>query len=65
MGLERDLSIVPIWIRFPSFDLKLWSENIISRMVSMVGTPLYMDRATATRKMIVSPEAFHLSFDDD
>jgi len=44
LGLDRDLiSPVPIWIRLSFLDLKLWSRGIISRIASMVGTPLYMD----------------------
>ena len=42
IGLERDLLSI----------LKLWSKNIISRIASLVGTPLYMDRATATGERI-------------
>jgi len=59
MGLERDLlSSVPIWVRFPSLDLKLWSKSIISRIASMVGIPLYMDRATATGERISYARVF-------
>ena len=59
MGLERDLlSTVPIWIRFPSLDLKLWSNSIIRRLVSLVGTPSYMSRAAATGERILHARVF-------
>lgn len=47
LELERDLlSSVPIWVRMPSLPLKLWSRDIISRIASLMGKPLFMDRAT-------------------
>ena len=46
MGLERDfLSTIPVWVHFPSLNLKLWSKSVIGRIANMVGKPLYMDRA--------------------
>ena len=41
--LERDLSVP---IRLPSLPLKLWSWEVISRIASLVGKPLFMDKAT-------------------
>ena len=59
MGLERDLlSTVPTWIRFPSLDLKLWSNSIIRKLVSLVGTPSYMSRAAATGERILYARVF-------
>lgn len=59
MGLERDLlSTVPTWIKFPSLDLKLQSKNIVGRLASMIGTPLYMDRSTMTEKRISYARVF-------
>jgi len=46
--VERDLlSSVSILVRFPTLHLKLWSRIIISRIASLVGTPIHMDKATA------------------
>ena len=48
VGLERDfLSSVPVWIRFPGLHLKLWSKEIISRIASLIRTPIHMDKATS------------------
>ena len=59
MGLDRDLlSTVPIWIRFPSLDFKLWSKSIIRRIANMMGTPLYKDKATATGERISYARVF-------
>jgi hypothetical protein len=59
IGLERDiLSTVPVWIRFPSLHLKLWSNTVISYMASLIGKPLYMDNATATGERLEFARCF-------
>ena len=46
--MERDLlSTATVWIRFPSLHLKFWSNTIISTLTSLIGTPMFMDKATA------------------
>ncbi|XP_020272316.1 uncharacterized protein LOC109847499 [Asparagus officinalis] len=58
-GLERELlSTVPVWIRFPSLHLKLWSNNIIGRIASLVGIPLYIDQATASGERLAYARCF-------
>ena len=53
IGLDRDLlSAVPVWVRFPSLHLKFWSNSIISKTASVIGTPLFMDKATANCERI-------------
>jgi len=59
LEFERDLlSFVPIWIWFPSLPLKLWSKNIISRSASLIGNPLFMDKATAAEVRIAYARCF-------
>lgn len=49
-GLERDLlSSIPMWVRFPALDLKFMSRAVISKVASLVGKPLFMDKATSWR----------------
>ena len=48
-SLDRDLlSSVPGWLRIPSLHMKFWSCSIISKLASVIGIPLYMDKATAS-----------------
>lgn len=59
IGLERDiLTTVPVWVRFPSLHLKLWSRTVISYMASIIGKPLYMDNATATGERLEFARCF-------
>ena len=49
IGLERELlSLVPVWVRFPSLHLKFLSKPIISKIASLIGVPLFMDKATTS-----------------
>ncbi|XP_020243286.1 uncharacterized protein LOC109821513 [Asparagus officinalis] len=59
IGLERELlNSVPVWIRLPSLHLKLWSNNIIGRIASLVGNPLYIDKATASSERLAYARCF-------
>ncbi|XP_020250145.1 uncharacterized protein LOC109827551 [Asparagus officinalis] len=59
IGLERDLlTTEPVWIRFPSLHLKLWSTNIIGRIASTVGIPIYIDQATASGERLAYARCF-------
>ncbi|XP_020251080.1 uncharacterized protein LOC109828511 [Asparagus officinalis] len=59
IDLERELlTSVPVWIRLPSLHLKLWSNNIIGRIASLVGNPLYIDQATATGERLAFARCF-------
>ncbi|KAK1326173.1 hypothetical protein QJS10_CPA01g02066 [Acorus calamus] len=46
MELER-LETIPIWIRFPQLPLHLWGKRMLSKLASIVGTPIYTDSSTA------------------
>lgn len=41
------LSTVPVWIRFPSLPVGYWSVEVLSKLASAVGKPLYTDKFTA------------------
>ncbi|GAA0161306.1 hypothetical protein LIER_17653 [Lithospermum erythrorhizon] len=45
---------VPIWIRVPHLSFQFWNEEMLSKIATYVGTPLYADDATS--------EMSHLSF---
>jgi len=59
IGLERDLlSVVPVWVRFPSLHPKFWSNNFISKIASLIGNPLFMDKATTSFERIAYARRF-------
>lgn len=58
-GLERDvLTSAPVWIRFPALHLKYWSQTILSKIASLVGVPLYMDKATTQFERLAYARSF-------
>ncbi|CAH9113829.1 unnamed protein product [Cuscuta europaea] len=40
---------VPIWVKFPNLHMKLWNEEAMSEVASMVGVPLSTDKVTQNR----------------
>lgn len=40
----------PIWIKFPNLKLHLWSVQVLSKIASVMGTPLFTDKITASRE---------------
>ncbi|XP_077232003.1 uncharacterized protein LOC143865668 [Tasmannia lanceolata] len=44
---QGKITRVPIWIKFPGLPLEFWNQNGISKIASLIGTPLYMDSLTA------------------
>ncbi|CAH9087677.1 unnamed protein product, partial [Cuscuta europaea] len=40
---------VPIWVKFPNLHMKLWNEEVMSEVASMVGVPLSTDKVTQNR----------------
>ena len=59
VGLERDLlSSVLVWVRFLALHLKLCSKAIISRIASVVGTPIHMDKVTAAGERLSNARCF-------
>jgi len=50
IDFDRDLlSSVPVWVRFLSFHLKFWSKSTLSKHVSVIGVPCYLDKAAVNR----------------
>lgn len=41
------LSTIPIWVRFPGLPLGYWSPEILSKLASTIGRPLFTDKVTA------------------
>ncbi|XVF79325.1 hypothetical protein PTKIN_Ptkin14bG0212400 [Pterospermum kingtungense] len=52
MPLELDLSSIPIWLNLRHVPLELFSLEGLSHIVSVIGTPLYMDRITVSCKRL-------------
>ncbi|KAK1307758.1 hypothetical protein QJS10_CPA09g00850 [Acorus calamus] len=53
MKLEMErLETIPIWIRLPHLPLHLWGTRMLSKLSSVIGTPLYMDSSTSSRSRI-------------
>ncbi|VFQ58792.1 unnamed protein product [Cuscuta campestris] len=45
----NELQDIPIWIQFPSLNIKYWSTSGLSKLGSLIGRPIKRDNATATR----------------
>jgi len=59
IGPERDLLlVVPVWVRFLGLHLKLWSQPILNKIASLIGKPLYTDKATASSECIAYARSF-------
>ncbi|KAK1267276.1 hypothetical protein QJS04_geneDACA002709 [Acorus gramineus] len=43
---QESLSSIPIWARLPNLPMFLWDRDTLSRIGSLIGTPLFMDSAT-------------------
>ncbi|CAH9105735.1 unnamed protein product [Cuscuta europaea] len=43
---DEEFLKVPIWVKFPNLPLKLWNEEAMSEVASMVGVPLTTDKVT-------------------
>lgn len=37
---------VPVWVKLPLLPLEFWSVDILSRIGSILGTPLFTDQCT-------------------
>lgn len=45
--LHKDLlSSVPVWVKLPRLPLECWTEEGISRIASVIGIPIKMDKVT-------------------
>jgi hypothetical protein len=53
LSLEiKELKSAPIWIKLPNLRLHLWSPEALSKIVSLVGRPLFADTVTASRETL-------------
>lgn len=41
------LGNLPVWIRLPKLDLHFWGEDSLSKMVSLMSSPIYVDESTS------------------
>ncbi|KAK1312102.1 hypothetical protein QJS10_CPA07g00429 [Acorus calamus] len=49
---HQRLSSIPIWVKFPTLPLHLWTPSAIGKVTSAIGTPLFMDTGTRMRTRI-------------
>jgi len=56
---NKDLSLdtsnlhsIPIWVRFPTLDIKFWGINSLSKLGSMLGIPIKTDKATKDKSAL-------------
>lgn len=45
-------SKIPVWIRIHGLPLELWNQECFSRIASVIGRPIHVDRATAEKSKI-------------
>lgn len=51
--LEKEvLREIPLWIRLPNLPLSCWSDDSLSRVGSVLGTPICADECTTTQARI-------------
>lgn len=43
---KEEMMKIPTWIRLPGLPIKFWSEQGLGKVGSLIGKPLYADRAT-------------------
>ncbi|OIT40353.1 hypothetical protein A4A49_10437 [Nicotiana attenuata] len=46
------MSVIPLWIKFSGLPLGFWSIEVLSKLASVVGKPLYTDRITAEMEKV-------------
>ncbi|XP_019233206.1 PREDICTED: uncharacterized protein LOC109213825 [Nicotiana attenuata] len=46
------VSVIPLWITFPSLPLGFWSTEALSKLASVVGKPLYTEKITAEMEKV-------------
>ncbi|KAK1257468.1 hypothetical protein QJS04_geneDACA024716 [Acorus gramineus] len=49
---QAKLTSIPIWIKFPTLPLNMWTPIGIGKVASLIGTPLFLDTATRMRTRI-------------
>ncbi|XP_021738082.1 uncharacterized protein LOC110704583 [Chenopodium quinoa] len=49
---EEKVEVIPVWVRLPGLDLRFWGQSTLMKIGSLVGKPLNMDRAIATKELI-------------
>ena len=47
---RRDIATIPLWVRVLGLPKNFWTAEILSRVLSHVGKPLFMDSVTDSRK---------------
>ncbi|CAH9115694.1 unnamed protein product [Cuscuta epithymum] len=46
---DEEFLKVPIWVKFPKLPMKLWNDEAMSEVASMVGVPITTDKITQER----------------
>ncbi|KAF5181014.1 hypothetical protein FRX31_029400, partial [Thalictrum thalictroides] len=48
----NDLKTIPVWVVMKKFPMELWDDEGFGRIVSAIGTPLFVDKLTETMARI-------------
>ncbi|XP_070032037.1 uncharacterized protein LOC142168088 [Nicotiana tabacum] len=40
------ITTIPLWVHFPSLPVGYWTADVLSKVASAIGTPMYTDRYT-------------------
>ncbi|XP_075077189.1 uncharacterized protein LOC142163933 [Nicotiana tabacum] len=43
---------IPLWVKFPNLPMNCWSSNSLSRIASVIGTPIFADECTSKQTRI-------------
>ncbi|XP_056698436.1 uncharacterized protein [Spinacia oleracea] len=49
---EEILRVVPVWVRLPNLPLSCWGADLLSRIGSLLGDPLFADDCTSKQQRI-------------
>lgn len=46
------MTVIPLWVQLPNLPLNCWGMNSLSRIGSILGTPLFADECTTNQNRI-------------
>lgn len=49
---KQNVERVPVWVQLEALDLKYWGGNALSKIVSLIGTPIMADKMTMEKERI-------------
>lgn len=49
---KEDMARVPVWVNLTNLDLHHWSAPALSKIASLIGTPLYADKCPGKKEKV-------------